>query len=53
MEEKEKEEEYDWSVGDIIAAYEDGTIVLDDGITTFNPDRAKKFLKANARKRSK
>jgi phosphohistidine swiveling domain-containing protein/DNA-directed RNA polymerase subunit M/transcription elongation factor TFIIS len=34
----------DVSPGDVIAAYPDGTIVLDDGITTFNPARAKQFL---------
>jgi hypothetical protein len=34
----------DWSAGDVIAAYEDGTIVLDDGITTWNPERATQFL---------
>jgi hypothetical protein len=35
----------DYSPGDVIAAYEDGTIVLDDGLTTWNPERAKKFLR--------
>ena len=30
----------DDSPGDVIAAYSDGTIVLDDGITTWNPLRA-------------
>jgi hypothetical protein len=35
----------DESLGDVIAAYEDGTIVLDDGITTWNPRRAHAFLK--------
>jgi hypothetical protein len=35
----------DWSAGEVIAAYEDGTIVLDDGITTWNPERAKIFLR--------
>lgn len=34
----------DWSIGDVIHAEEDGTIVLDDGITTWNPIRAKVFL---------
>lgn len=29
----------DTSSGDVIAVYPDGTIVLDDGITTWNPDR--------------
>lgn len=30
----------DLSPGDVIASYSDGTIVLDDGITTWNPERA-------------
>jgi hypothetical protein len=30
----------DWSPGDVIASYPDGTIVLDDGTTTWNPERA-------------
>lgn len=34
----------DWSPGDIIDANEDGTIVLDDGITTHNKVRAKDYL---------
>lgn len=34
----------DWSPGDVIAAEEDGTITLDDGITTWNPERARAFL---------
>jgi hypothetical protein len=34
----------DWSPGDVIAAYSDGTIVLDDGLTTWNPERANDFL---------
>jgi len=38
------DEKMDWSAGDVIAAYEDGTIVLDDGITTWNPIRARAFL---------
>ena len=38
-----EEEPYDYSVGDVIAAYPDGTIILDDGITTYNPDRAQQF----------
>src|SRR5262252_2884329 len=37
----------DWSPGDVIAAYPDGTIVLDDGITTWNLERAQKFLAAS------
>ncbi len=39
----------DWSPGDVIAAYEDGTIVLDDGITTWNPARAQAFVTAGGR----
>ena len=39
--------EPDWSIGDVIAAYEDGTIVLDDGTTTWNPIRAKEFYDKN------
>ena len=38
----------DWTVGDIIAAYPDGTIVLDDGLTTWNDVRAKEFLEKQA-----
>lgn len=34
----------DSSPGDVIAAYRDGTIVLDDGITTYNPERARRFI---------
>jgi len=34
----------DWSCGEVIAAYADGTIVLDDGLTTWNPERAQQFL---------
>jgi hypothetical protein len=33
----------DESIGDVIAGYPDGTIVLDDGITTWNPRRAEEF----------
>lgn len=33
----------DMSPGDVIAAYPDGTIVLDDGITTWNMERAQQF----------
>lgn len=40
------EDPYDMSPGDVIAAYPDGTIVLDDGITTYNPERARQFLEA-------
>lgn len=36
----------DESPGAVIAAEPDGTIVLDDGITTWNPRRAKAFLAA-------
>lgn len=39
----------DWSEGDVIAAYDDGTIVLDDGITTWNPERAREFLERRVR----
>lgn len=34
----------DDSPGDVIAAYSDGTIVLDDGVTTENPLRALEFV---------
>lgn len=34
----------DWSIGDVIAAYVGGTIVLDDGITTWNDIRAREFF---------
>lgn len=43
------EKEPDVSVGDVIAAAPDGTIVLDDGITTWNPSRAVAFLVAQAK----
>lgn len=36
----------DTSPGDVIAAYKDGTIVLDDGITTWNPERALAYYDA-------
>lgn len=36
--------EPDISPGDVIAAEPDGTITLDDGITTWNPARANAFL---------
>lgn len=36
----------DLSAGDVIAAHPDGTIVLDDGITTHNTERAAAFLAA-------
>jgi len=35
----------DLSPGDVIYAYEDGTIVLDDGITTYNRVKADQWLK--------
>jgi hypothetical protein len=38
----------DESPGDVIAAEPDGTIVLDDGITTWNPRRAAAFFAARA-----
>ena len=34
----------DESPGDVIAAESDGTIILDDGITTWNPLRAARFF---------
>ena len=37
----------DDSTGDVIAAYNDGTIVLDDSLTTWNPLRALKFICAD------
>ena len=40
------EQVMDDSPGDVIAAYPDGTIVLDDGITTWAPQRALTFLQA-------
>ena len=39
----------DWSPGDVIHADVDGTIVLDDGITTWNPTRASKYFAARWR----
>jgi len=41
----------DFSPGDVISAEKDGTIVLDDGITTWNPTRACEFLLAKERER--
>jgi len=41
---REGETQDDWSPGDIIDAKPDGTIVLDDGITTHNARRAKDYL---------
>jgi hypothetical protein len=38
----------DESPGDVISAEPDGTIVLDDGITTWNPRRAAAFFAARA-----
>lgn len=38
----------DLSPGNVIAAYEDGTIVLDDGIT-YNPERALQFFRETGR----
>lgn len=35
---------HDVSPGDVIAAWEDGTIMLDDGVTTYNPLRALRFF---------
>jgi hypothetical protein len=37
----------DSSPGDVIFAYTDGTIILDDGITTYNPHKAYDFFVAN------
>lgn len=34
----------DESPGDVVWADENGTIVLDDGVTTWNPRRAREFL---------
>jgi hypothetical protein len=34
----------DDSPGDVIAAYPDGTIIMDDGVTTWNPLRALDFV---------
>ena len=34
----------DWSPGDVIAADAEGNILLDDGIWTWNPERAQTFL---------
>jgi hypothetical protein len=34
----------DDSPGDVIHAYSDGTIILDDGITTWNPLRALEWI---------
>ena len=34
----------DWTIGDVIHAHEDGTIILDDGITTWNPIRAADYF---------
>lgn len=42
------EERWDVSPGDVIAAYADGSIVLDDGITTYHPLRACAFLAAES-----
>jgi hypothetical protein len=55
--EKERDEwkgrtEPDTSPGDVIAAYPDGVIVLDDGITTWNPTRAVAFLLADSERRA-
>ena len=36
--------EPDWSPGDVIAADDKGNILLDDGVWTWNPERAKEFL---------
>lgn len=44
--------EPDISPGDVIAAEPDGTIILDDGITTWNPARATAFLLANEKRRA-
>lgn len=43
----------DTSPGDVIAAEPDGTIMLDDGITTWNPERATRFLTAQLRRELK
>lgn len=49
MADSEDRSEFDWSVGDVIAAYEDRTIILDDGITTWNPIRAAWFVEAGGK----
>jgi hypothetical protein len=43
----------DVSPGDVISAEPDGTIVLDDGITTWNPARACSFLLAQLERRER
>lgn len=35
----------DWSSGDVIGAQPDGTVVLDDGLTTFHRVKADEFLR--------
>jgi len=42
---KESDNNQDWTPGDVISAYEDGFIVLDDGTIVYNPIRAREFLK--------
>ncbi len=37
----------DWTPGGVIYAYEDGTIVLDDGITTYNKVKARQWIEAD------
>lgn len=36
----------DDTLGDVVAAYVDGTVVLDDGISVYNPIRALEFVKS-------
>lgn len=43
----------DDSPGDVIAAESDGTIILDDGVTTWNPARATAFLVAQAQRKTR
>lgn len=43
---KDKQREPDWSPGDVIAADAEGNILLDDGVWTWNPERAHTFLNA-------
>lgn len=42
----DKQREPDWSPGDVIAADAEGNILLDDGVWTWNPERAHTFLNA-------
>jgi hypothetical protein len=35
----------DLSPGDVVYAYEDGTIIFDDGLTSYNKVKAERWLK--------